>query len=60
MDKLNFKLTQEEADLIVKSLGELPYRTSAQLIANLQLQYQAQTAKSGTEKSPKSVKKENT
>ena len=41
-DTLSFKLTTVEADLIVKSLGELPYRASAQLIANLQMQFQQQ------------------
>jgi len=34
-----FKLTSEEADLIVKALGELQYKTSTRLIANLQMQY---------------------
>ncbi len=44
MDKLTFVLTPEEADLAVRALGEMPYKTTAKLISNLQNQYQVQTA----------------
>ncbi len=51
MDKKNltFNINQAEADLIVRALGELPYKTSFALITNLQNQYQIQTAESKPE-----------
>lgn len=40
--KLKFELTAAEADLIVKSLGELPYKVSNDLIVKLQSQFSKQ------------------
>ena len=37
---MDYKLEDQEADLIVKALGELPYKVSANLIVNLQKQFQ--------------------
>jgi hypothetical protein len=38
----NFKVSTDEANLIVGALGELPYSRSAGIIANLQEQYKSQ------------------
>jgi len=37
-----FKLTEQEANMVVDSLGERPYKMTAKLIGNLQLQFQKQ------------------
>ena len=52
-NKFHFILTEQEANLIVSALGEVPYKMSAKLISNLQMQYQEQiihTNKSQVEK----------
>lgn len=44
MENITFNLTRAEAEKVVQSLGEQPYKNTFQLIAKLQAQYQKQTA----------------
>lgn len=52
--KHTFLVNQQEADLIVQALAEVPYKVSAPLITKLQAQYLEQTQKpeASEEKAP--------
>lgn len=41
--RFDFKLTQQEADIIVKALGEQPYKLTAGAIQTMQMQYNEQS-----------------
>lgn len=43
---LKFELTQQQLQMIAAGLGELPYKHSAPLLAELQKQFDAQQPKS--------------
>lgn len=54
---LEFKLSLEEANLIVQALGKLPYEVSASLISNISEQAKPQLqAKEVQKESPKKSK----
>lgn len=42
MESIDFNLTVEKANLIIKALAELPFKDSANLIIELQTQYKNQ------------------
>ena len=42
MKTKSYNLTDEEADLIIRQLEELPHKTSDKLIINMRSQYQDQ------------------
>jgi len=55
-DTITFKFTQAEADLIVNSLGEQPYKFTAKLIASMHAQYQDQQTTEPEKTKPKKEK----
>ena len=52
--ELTFKLTPQEADLVLGALAELPYKLTADLITKLRVQAAPQlAAKENTDENPK-------
>ncbi len=62
MDKriITLKFTEAEANLMIDALGDRPYKVTANLISNLQKQYQDQIADAAiVKKQPSTSKRSN-